>query len=114
MAELIDRKQIFFAEKLESFVKGNEDYREGFFDGAMCVLNAVDTMPTIEAKPVVHAHWEFMGYDDHGDSIYACTNCNYNVAATADHRPSKNIKYCPFCGAQMDEKNKTTAGGDAL
>lgn len=76
----------------------------GFPFGIPSIEAIINNAPTIEAKPIVHAHWEFMGYDDHGDSIYACTNCNYNVAATADHRPSKNIKYCPFCGAQMDEE----------
>lgn len=101
--ELIDRKQIFFTEKPESYVKGNEDYREGFLDGAMCVLNAVDTMPTIEAKPVVRAHWisedeaEELG---HLEWSYGCSNCK---EIFWDCTESFAFSYCPHCGAQMDE-----------
>lgn len=37
--------------------------KESFLDGAMCVLDAIDEMPTIDAKPVVH-----------------CKDCIHNVA----------------------------------
>ena len=41
------------------------------------VQKVIDKQPTIEAKPVVHAHWE----------------CDSAI----------DPYYCPHCGAQMDE-----------
>ena len=89
MAELIDRKEIFFERKQT----GNKEYDEGFLDGAMCVLNAIDEMPTIEAKPVVHAHW--IELFDGENPTYPCSNCMNEQWRTFD--------FCPCCGAQMDE-----------
>lgn len=90
MAELIDRRDIVFAHKVE----GSEEYKEGFLDGAMCVLDAIDEMPIVEAKPVVHAHWE-IEYDDE-DNIKKCYCSNCGVGC-------EPMNYCGFCGAQMDE-----------
>lgn len=59
------------------------------------VLTVLSTAPTIEAKPVVHAHWEYIGESD-GKKIYCCTNCKTNICGTGN--------YCKECGAQMDEK----------
>ncbi len=98
MTELIDRRDIVFAHKVE----GSEEYKEGFLDGAMCVLDAIDEMPTIEAKPVVHAHWEEVltivkkihEYEQE-DIQYRCDNCGHIVDDFEN--------YCGGCGAQMFE-----------
>ena len=92
MAELIDRRDIVFAHKVE----GSEEYKEGFLDGAMCVLDAIDKMPTIEAKPVVHAHWKKWGCEG-----TVCSNCYGRVLYECDEQEKKS-KFCPHCGAQMD------------
>ena len=64
-----------------------------------CITDA----PTIEAKPVVHAHWIsrlvlITPYtkDDYEEEIYNCSNCNMTIEF--------DTPYCPYCGAQMDEK----------
>ena len=49
--------------------------------------------PTIEAKPVVHAHW-----NDDG----RCTNCG-NFPLYDYFGRIKLSEICPHCGAQMDE-----------
>lgn len=51
--------------------------------------------PTIEAKPVVHAHWEYAG-ESEGKKIYRCTNCQMLLPGTGN--------FCKECGAQMDEE----------
>ena len=101
MAELIDRRDIVFAHKVE----GSEEYKEGFLDGAMCVLDAIDEMPTIDAKPVVHAHWESTIYTVEkapGELLktvgYRCDNCGRIVEEFEN--------YCPSCGAEMYEKRE--------
>ena len=99
MAELIDRRDIVFAHKVE----GSEEYKEGFLDGAMCVLDAIDEMPTIEAKPVVHAHWEIEKYqapfDDELQYKMTCSKCGYDYCSDEVYC----LEYCARCGAQMDE-----------
>lgn len=97
MAELIDRRDIVFAHKVE----GSEEYKEGFLDGAMCVLDAIDEMPTIDAKPVVHAHWEKVRKGRH-----ICSNCKVKASLTSDEYDYMEdlSDYCHICGAQMDEE----------
>ena len=56
-----------------------------------CIADA----PTVEAKPVVHAHWEYIGVSN-GKKIYKCTNCKAHIHGTGN--------FCKECGAQMDEK----------
>lgn len=55
--------------------------------------DAINSMPTIEAAPVVHARWM---QDDTLKDLYFCSKC-----LTRDHRKPKH-KFCPDCGARMD------------
>lgn len=65
------------------------------------LLAYIAEAPTIEAKPVVHAHWIEQEYGD-GDTYYTCSNCEEDLV-TIDGTPSENLwNYCPYCGAQMD------------
>ena len=77
----------------------------GFAPESVCgdiLLNFLDNAPTIEAKPVVHAHWKSKiirestwSDDDYAEEVYNCSNCNMTI--------EYNTPYCPYCGAQMDE-----------
>ena len=56
-------------------------------------LDSINYEPTIDAAPVVHAHWiDFVWY-------VQCSKCN--CCAT-----SVECIYCPGCGAKMDEVSK--------
>jgi hypothetical protein len=62
-------------------------------------LKHIKNAPTIEAKPVVHAHWE------EGAPFHQCSNCN-GFALSFDNEPYRKeilSNFCPHCGAQMDE-----------
>ena len=60
--------------------------------------NRLSVAPTIEAKPVVHAHW--ISKNDHGyEWIFVCSNCGYIDGYPFNDRSN----YCPNCGAKMDE-----------
>lgn len=102
MAELIDRKEIFFTYSK----KDKEEYGGDFAGGVLFALDKIDEMPTIEAKPVVHAHWisedeaEELG---HLEWSYGCSNCK---EIFWDCTESFAFSYCPHCGAQMDEVTK--------
>ena len=103
------------AEALEKDFYDNYDkkgYRNGksLIYAAWCLLKKlIDKAPTIEAKPVVHAHWE---YDpngmDWGIGAWRCSKCR----CKNDNLPNQNwtsiyqfagSKYCPNCGAEMTE-----------
>lgn len=60
-------------------------------DLAKMVLHNV---PTVEAKPVVHAHWEIEYDEDDNIKKCYCSNCGVGC---------EPMNYCGFCGAQMDE-----------
>ena len=61
------------------------------------VKELLKVQPTVEAKPVVHAHW-----NDDG----RCTNCGGHAPFFAYADDWFETKYCPHCGAQMDEVTK--------
>ena len=69
------------------------------------VLTVLSTAPTIEAKPVVHAHWESTIYTVEkapGEISkivgYRCGNCGRIIEEFEN--------YCPSCGAEMYEKRE--------
>lgn len=77
------------------------------------LLIMVEALPTIEAKPVVHAHWvtdfDFDPEEEQELYFYFCSKCKDTLFGDKE-----DFKYCPYCGAQMDEvvveENATTTG----
>ena len=82
----------------------------------------IDEVPTADVAPVIHAHWKEKGvwvplardaspwsYDEdrydfetHSQKEFwwVCSNCDYKGD---DWIKPEWIKYCPKCGAKMDE-----------
>ena len=91
--ELIDRRALGIGKaKREIF-----DVPE-YADGWNSAIEVIDNAPTIEAKPIVHAHWEKWGCEG-----TVCSNCYGRVLYECDEQEKKS-KYCPHCGATMDGK----------
>lgn len=61
-------------------------------------VGSIEEAPTIEAKPVVHAHWENWGCQG-----TVCSNCHGRVLYECDGQEEKS-KFCPHCSATMDEE----------
>lgn len=62
------------------------------------IFKCIETAPTVDAKPVVHAHWI-------GSNGTCCSHCerSYMDVADADSYDSGDIpNFCPWCGAIMD------------
>ena len=65
------------------------------------LLIMVEALPTIEAKPVVHAHWEKVR-----EGLHICSYCKVKAPIESDEYDYMESlsAYCPLCGSQMDEK----------
>lgn len=57
--------------------------------------DAIDVQPTIEAKPVIHSHWESVFGNT---SRWECKNCG----RIFDDKDRHEELYCGECGARMD------------
>lgn len=75
---------------------------------SLLFLEFLDNAPTIEAKPVVHAHWKpfiedveiynTCGYREKRQTGWICSKCGKGFTEFG------HTKYCSDCGAQMDEE----------
>lgn len=90
---LIDADELKEHVKKYTSVFAKYDWRE--------ICEMLNDAPTVD--PVKHGHW----INDNG--IYKCTVCNSLclVAGWASCIPEKQMykvfKFCPYCGAKMDE-----------
>ncbi|MCH3961149.1 MAG: hypothetical protein LKE48_03320 [Solobacterium sp.] len=68
----------------------------------------VDDAPTIEAAPVVHAHWETYSnpyaFTPGGCPYVRCSHCHGYGSMHLGGPEGYRWDYCPCCGAKMDEK----------
>ena len=85
--------------------KNDKLYRKDCETESRCeyVLSVLRTAPTVDAVPVVHAHWRRYSYDE-----AICTHCGYDrwtefeCSKEADERWGELPMYCENCGARMD------------
>lgn len=62
----------------------------------------IDNIPTVNTAPIIHAHWIREPEDTAYENVWVCSNCGEDFI---QHRKPK-IRYCPHCGAKMDEANE--------
>jgi hypothetical protein len=89
--ELIDRYATMDA------IPAPTDADEAEYYGKIC--DVIETMPTIEAKPVRHGRWIFVGEETMHDGWtyrkYKCSECNFLTVEA--------INFCQNCSADMRE-----------
>ena len=94
MSRLIDADAL-----LEEMIGITDGWREPRKDWKW-YEDSVRNAPTIDAVPVVHGHWVLPSvcYED-----IECSVCHayMPLPISFDYRPM--YKYCPMCGAKMDE-----------
>lgn len=67
---------------------------KGLHEVSDAVLDALHSVPAVDAVPVVHGKWKLVGADKHGrGGIFVCLACDKCYPFTCD--------YCPNCGAKM-------------
>lgn len=62
----------------------------------------LSNFPTVDAVPVVHEKW--VNAPLCGNDCCRCSNCGSWHNIHANLRGEINFKYCPDCGAKMDER----------
>ena len=100
MAEYIERGVLLKAvEKMDRLDKETKTKYEYNKEGYILLL---ESAPAADVAPVVHAHWEewyppkeFILTGE--ERLYICSNCD------AKYPNVENNRFCPWCGAQMDE-----------
>lgn len=66
--------------------------------------NLIDAQPTIDATPMVHAHW----IQDKGlfrNHIVKCSHCGNFLDMNGVNAGRGNANFCPNCGADMRGEN---------
>lgn len=69
---------------------------DGHFVGV--AKNDLDNAPTIEAEPIIHAHWV-----ESEEGYFSCSNCHNDAMIELYKNSQKLTPFCPNCGAQMDK-----------
>lgn len=67
----------------------------------MTTKKDVDRVPTADVIPVVHAHWQ-QGISGMYAGKCACSECTRTITGKLEDIEA-NCKFCPYCGAKMDE-----------
>ena len=94
MAEYID-KGLALATACSGLTREIEGERWIRVDEVRASLKAA---PTIEAEPTKHGHWIYKWHGMFHRDLPICSECkNFVVYET---------KYCPNCGAKMDEEDQ--------
>lgn len=90
------------ADKLKSYfaptLTGRTEY------SADEILLTIATMPTVDAEPVKRGHWlAVKGWDDDLGELDSaeCSVCH--ETQESEYWAKTYYKYCPNCGAKMDE-----------
>ena len=65
------------------------------------IKRRIRRLSTIDAEPVVHAHWELID-NDIDTFVYRCSNCKDTIALPFGM--IKEFKGCPYCLSRMDEE----------
>ena len=85
----------------------NHRNQRGLICGA-CVLgraiNMIDELSPADAQPVRHGHWEDGHRSKYDGTRYWFRQCSECLYERNDDDSEKDTKYCPNCGALMDER----------
>lgn len=74
---------------------------------------AIGKLPAADVDPVVHGRWEgytrsrYIGCDEYGDPRYVDGVVYYCSNPRCRRRTVIKERYCPSCGAKMDEEETT-------
>lgn len=75
-------------------------------DVMVAFKESIENMPTVDAEPVRHGHWNGIEMDSRGyTDIFECSECKCYVR-TPFMMKVMEYDFCPSCGAKMDAQEK--------
>lgn len=81
---------------------GLQEYCKNLQTEKRCVeYQIITSEQTADVAPIIHAHWE-ISLAENGWKDTVCSNCGFTI--NDDIQVLWNTKYCPECGAIMDEE----------
>ena len=100
MAEYIERGALMqFPIRRNHYDRKNGN--KHFINGIESVLEYAENLPAADVAPVRHGRWIDAYPDIEPNPMFMygiCSECGFEQGL------SKYLKYCPDCGAKMDEK----------
>ena len=84
-------------------------YRHGVWETCLDnIETAIRNIPAVKAAPVVHARWVDKDFPHKVANVNPrvtamCSKCG-SIAHRMEHGYSILSKFCPYCGAKMDEE----------
>lgn len=81
----------------DALLKGKQDHE-------MISTHIIWNAPTVDAEPIRHGHW----INDFGSPL-KCSSCGI-VGKVNEITLRADFKFCPNCGAKMDESETYSAG----
>lgn len=95
MSEYIDRnKDVVEKEKIFDFIEDNRPT-----DIAMRALHGANNTPTVDVKPIVHAHWIEGQTDNPNIHNILCSHCFEGYPSDSQYT-KKKFQWCPHCVAR--------------
>ena len=82
------------------------------FTGETCCMKSsiqrvLSLFPTVEAVPVMHAHWGNWKSESGKVAGYVCNNCGFIMLDRPnDYLKLNDLRYCPHCGCKMIRDKK--------
>lgn len=71
---------------------------------ALEAANEIESIPTVDAKTVVHGRWENIANYGCGNCYGYCSECRSEVRAENATALKMANNFCPHCGAKMDKE----------
>lgn len=104
--EYIRKSDAVDAVPKERIVEYMNEFDAGYNSCRNDILRSIESLEPADVAPVVHAHWYILKYES-----LTCSRCEgfyytgCDSTAEAKERLKEGIypKYCPHCGAKMDE-----------
>ena len=88
MPRLIDANEI---------LKSEHQHYDYWSDEYYVTVRDIENAPTVDAEPVKHGHW----INDFSSPL-KCSSCGI-VSKANEFTLRRDFKFCPYCGAKMDE-----------
>lgn len=103
MAEYIEREDTINSkpEGRNQEQSGKEEYNKGWNDCRRYFVQIIESQTAADVAPVVHGRW--IRFKEH-DSCYVHMRCSECSAYWSDPSHADSFRYCPNCGAKMDEE----------